>query len=152
MNLRTLGLRKSSPHRADHPAIGQRCVLCKCAIRAGDRTGLVPPLDSEEPALAEGLICHWTCIESGLSRLRQGETAAGGTRQFLESWADAFSRKAVARVAENGGKWQGFDYRSSAQKARKRLMVKGLRLSWIALCSKTSDTPLATSREPPQTR
>ncbi len=69
MNLRTLGLRKSSPLRADHPGIGQRCVLCKRAIRAGDRTGLVPPLDSEEPALADGLICHWTCIESGLSRL-----------------------------------------------------------------------------------
>jgi hypothetical protein len=96
MNLRTLGLRKSSPLRADHPGIGQRCVLCKRAIRAGDRTGLVPPLDSEEPALADGLICHWTCIESGLSRLRQGETAAGTTRQFLESWADAFSRQAVA--------------------------------------------------------
>ena len=96
MNLRTLGLRKSSPLRADHPGIGQRCVLCKRAIRAGDGTGLVPPLDSEEPALADGLICHWTCIESGLSRLRQGETAAGTTRQFLESWADAFSRQAVA--------------------------------------------------------
>src|SRR6204780_3640612 len=96
MNLRTLGLRKSSPLRADHPGIGQRCVLCKRAIRAGDRTGLVPPLDSEEPALADGLICHWTCIESGLSRLRQGETAAGTPRQFLESWADAFSRQAVA--------------------------------------------------------
>ena len=38
------------------------------------------------------------------------------------------------------------------QKACKRLMVKGLRLFWIALCSKTSDTPLATSREPRQTR
>src|SRR5580700_10257960 len=50
MNLRTLGLRKSSPLRADHPGIGQRCVLCKRAIRAGDRTGLVPLLDSEEPA------------------------------------------------------------------------------------------------------
>src|SRR6266436_6310231 len=96
MNLRMLGLRKSSPLRADHPGIGQRCVLCKRAIRAGDRTGLVPPLDSEEPALADGLICHWTCIESGLSRLRQGETAVGTTRQFLESWADAFSRQAVA--------------------------------------------------------
>src|ERR1700693_5901571 len=92
MNLRTLGLRKSSPLRADHPGIGQRCGLCKRAIRAGDRTGLVPPLDSEEPALDDGLICHWTCIESGLSRLRQGETAAGTTRQFLESWADAFWR------------------------------------------------------------
>src|SRR5579863_1772962 len=96
MNLRTLGLRKSSPLRADHPGIGQRCVLCKCAIRAGDRTGLVPPLGSEETALADGLICHWTCIESGLSRLRQGETAAGTTRRFLESWADAFNRQAVA--------------------------------------------------------
>src|SRR5271166_2820445 len=96
MNLRTLGLRKSSPLRADHPGVGQRCVLCKRAIRAGDRTGLVPPLDSEEPAKADGLICHWTCIESGLSRLRQGETAAGATRQFLQSWADAFSRQAVA--------------------------------------------------------
>src|ERR1700694_951270 len=85
MNLRTLGLRKSSPLRADHPGIGQRCVLCKFAIRVGDRTGLVPPLDSEERALADGLICHWTCIESGLSRLRQGETAAGTTRRFLES-------------------------------------------------------------------
>src|SRR5579862_3246805 len=96
MNIRTLGLRKSSPLRADHPGIGQRCVLCKFAIRAGDRTGLVPPLDSEDPGLADGLICHWTCIESGLSRLRQGETAAGTTRQFLESWADAFSRQAGA--------------------------------------------------------
>ena len=46
--------------------------------------------------LADGLICHWTCIESGLSRLRQGETTAGTTRRFVESWADAFSRKAVA--------------------------------------------------------
>jgi hypothetical protein len=96
MNLRTLGLRKSSPPRADHPGIGQRCVLCKRAIRAGDRTGLVPPLDSEEPTLADGLICHWTCIESGLSRLRHGETAPGATRRFLESWADAFNRQAVA--------------------------------------------------------
>ena len=34
MNLRTLGLRKSSPLRADHPGIGQRRVLCKHAIRA----------------------------------------------------------------------------------------------------------------------
>src|SRR6202045_3302303 len=96
MNLGTLGLRKSSPLRAGHPGIGQRCVLCKFAIRAGDRTGLVPPLDSEEPALADGPICHWTCIESGLSRLRQGETAAGTTRRFLESWADAFTSKVVA--------------------------------------------------------
>ena len=27
----------------------------------------------------------------GYSQLRQGETAPGTTRQFLESWADAFS-------------------------------------------------------------
>jgi hypothetical protein len=96
MNLRTLGLRKSSPLRADHPGIGQRCVLCKRAIRVGDMTGLVPPVDSDERALAVGLICHWTCIEGGLSRLRQGETAPGTTRRFLESWADAFNREAVA--------------------------------------------------------
>src|SRR5947209_9505146 len=90
------GTSKVVPLRADHPGIGQRCILCKRAIRAGDRTGLVPPLDFEEPVLADGLICHWTCIESGLSRLRQGETTAGTTRRFVESWADAFSRKAVA--------------------------------------------------------
>src|SRR4029077_11147930 len=82
MNLRALGLRKSPPLRADHPGIGQRCVLCKGAIRAGDRTGLVPPLDSEEPALADGLICHWTCIEGGVSRLREGETAGGTPAHF----------------------------------------------------------------------
>src|SRR6202166_5408728 len=91
MNLRTLGLRKSSPPRADHPGIGQRCVLCKRAIRVGDRTGLVPPLDSEEPALAVGLICYWTCIESGLSRLRQGETEPGTTRRFVENTGGALS-------------------------------------------------------------
>src|SRR5260370_504009 len=96
MNLRTLGLRKSSPLRADHPGIGQRCVLCKRAIRAGDRPGLVPPLYPEEPARDGALICHWPCRESGLSRLRQGEPAAATPRQFLESWADAFSRQAVA--------------------------------------------------------
>ena len=66
------------------------------SIRIGDRTGLVPPLDSEEPALADGLICHWTCIENGLYWMRQGETVAGTTRRFLESWADAFNRQAVA--------------------------------------------------------
>src|ERR1700693_268134 len=96
MDLRTLGLRRSSPLRADHPGIGQRCVLCKFAIRAGDRTGLVPALDSEELALADGLICHWTCIERGLSRLRHSEPAAAPPRRFLESWADAFSSQAVA--------------------------------------------------------
>jgi hypothetical protein len=97
MNLRTLGLRKSSPLRAGHPAIGQRCVLCKCAIRADDRTGLVPAPDSEEPTMTDGLICHWACIESGLCRLRQhGEAAPGTTRRFLEACADVFNRQAEA--------------------------------------------------------
>ena len=96
MSLRRLGLRKSSPLRVGHPAIGQPCVLCKYAIRAGDRTGLVPALDSEEPAMTDGVICHWTCIENGLYRLRHGVTKPGATREFLESWAEAFNRQAVA--------------------------------------------------------
>ena len=97
MNLWRLGLRKSSPLRVRHPAIGQPCVLCKCAIRAGDRTGLVPAHDAEEAAMADGLICHWACIESGLSRLRQhGNADPGTTRRFLEAWAALFDRQTVA--------------------------------------------------------
>jgi hypothetical protein len=97
MNLLRLGLRKSSPLRAGHPAIGQPCVLCKAAIRAGDETGRVPEPDSEELAVTVGPICHWTCIEKGLHRLRErGETTPGTTRRFLESWADAFNRQPVA--------------------------------------------------------
>jgi hypothetical protein len=97
MNLLRLGLRKSSPLRAGHPAIGQPCVLCERAIRAGDETGRVPEPDSEELVITDGLVCHWTCIENGLYRLRQrGETTPGTTRRFLESWADAFNRQALA--------------------------------------------------------
>lgn len=97
MDLLSLGLRKSSPLRVGHPGIGQPCVLCKRAIRPGDETGRVPQPDSEDLAVADGPICHWTCIENGLHRLRQrGETTPGTTRRFLESWADAFNRQAVA--------------------------------------------------------
>ena len=97
MNLLSLGLRKSSPLRVGHPAIGRPCVLCKRAIRAGNETGRVPEPDSEDLAMTDGHICHWTCIESGLYRLRQrGETTPGTTRRFLESWADAFNRQALA--------------------------------------------------------
>jgi hypothetical protein len=106
MNLRTLGLRKSSPLRADHPGIGQRCVLCKRAIRAGDRTGLVPPLDSEEPALDDGLICHWTCIESGLSRLRQGETAA-----VAHAWCINSDNFVVDPTWDEGAEYFGVPFR-----------------------------------------
>jgi len=42
------------------------------ALCAGDRTVLVPPLDSEEPALAEGIICTSRVTRStdGLPRTR----------------------------------------------------------------------------------
>ena len=97
MNLLRLGLRKSSPLRAGHPAIGLPCVLCKRSFRTGDETGRLPDPDSEEPAITKGPIGHWTCIENGLHRLRQRrETTPGTTRRFLESWADAFNRQAVA--------------------------------------------------------
>ena len=97
MNLLRLGLRKSSPLQAGHPAISQPCVLCDRAIRVGDETGRVPEPDSEELAMTDGLVCHWACIKNGLHRLRQrGKTTPGTTRRFLESWADAFSRQAVA--------------------------------------------------------
>jgi len=55
MNLRTLDFesrRRSEPTILDRPT-----AFYVSAIRAGDRTAR-PPLDSEEPALADGLICH----------------------------------------------------------------------------------------------
>ena len=95
-DLRKLGLRRSAPLLADHPAISVPCVLCNRPLRAGDRTGVLPAPDSEESAAVDGLICHWTCIQDSLNRVQQrSEKTPGATRQFLESWDAAFKPTAM---------------------------------------------------------
>jgi hypothetical protein len=85
-NLRRLGLENSGPLRADHPEVGQPCLLCKRPIQAGDETGHIPQNPEDEKSAT--LVAHWKCIEDGFKRLRGSRSLApGATRRFLESWA-----------------------------------------------------------------
>lgn len=65
-------LRKYDPLPADHPGVGQTCMLCNKFIQAGDVTTLLPtgPADDEEAEkmragrtyIAIAALVHWDCL------------------------------------------------------------------------------------------